>query len=81
MMIGQRTDAGAQANMVRALGRGGNKHLGRGNNLQAGGMMLADPGFVIAQFIETHDQFQVAFKGEGGVLTRGVKRSHKNTKT
>ena len=44
-------------------------------------MVLADPGFVIAQLVEAFDQLQVTLKGQGRVLPGGVKGGHKNPKT
>ena len=43
-------------------------------------MVLTDPGFVIAQLVQANDELQVTLKGEGGILTRGMKGGHKDAK-
>ena len=57
MMIRQGTHAGSQANVTRSLGGGGDKDLGRGDNLQARGVMFADPRLVVAEFVKANEQF------------------------
>ena len=49
VVVGQAGDAGAEADVPGALGGGGDDQLGRGDDLPAGGVMLADPGLVVAQ--------------------------------
>jgi hypothetical protein len=34
--------------------------------------MFAEPRFVVAELVETYDQFQVTLEGEGRVLPDGV---------
>src|SRR5690606_23829515 len=54
--------------VLRALGGGRDDQLGAGDRLPAGGMVLADPGFVIAECVEMGDQVHVAGNGEGRVV-------------
>src|SRR5712692_4748152 len=61
-MIRQRHDAGAEPDVARASGRAGDEHLGTGDDLEAAGMVLADPGFVIVQPVEMLEQFHIAFE-------------------
>jgi hypothetical protein len=49
------------------------KTSGAGDDLGAGGVVLADPGLVVAQLVETADQLEVTLEREGGVLPGGVK--------
>jgi hypothetical protein len=70
MMVGQRHDPGAQPNVARALGGGGQEHLRAGDDLEAAGVMLADPGLVIVETVEMLDQLHVALDGERRVLAQ-----------
>ena len=49
VVIGQRDDAGAEPDALGALGRGGDEQFGRGDDLEAGRVMLADPGLVVSR--------------------------------
>jgi len=64
-----------------ALGRGGNEHLRRSDDLEAAGMVLADPGLVIVQPVEMLDQLHVAFDGERGILVKRMERREKDAGT
>jgi hypothetical protein len=57
--------------VARALSGGGDEDLRRGDDLAAGGVVLADPRLVVAEAIEVLDEREVALEGERGVLTRG----------
>jgi hypothetical protein len=46
----------------RALCGGGNEELRTANELKPRGMMLTDPGFVKAQFVEQRDELEVALE-------------------
>ena len=46
---GQRAHAGAELDVLRALGRDPDEHLGRGDDLVAGRVVLADPRLVEAE--------------------------------
>ena len=72
VVVGQRRHAGAQLDVLGALGRGGDEHLGRGDDLVAGRVVLTEPGLVEAQRIEVLDQLEVALEGEGRVLSHRV---------
>ena len=65
MVVGQAGDAGAEHDVAGALGRRRDGQLGRGDQLPAGGMVLADPGLVVAQVIEPLDQLHVAARWPG----------------
>jgi hypothetical protein len=58
----------------RALCDTGNENLRRRNDLEATGMVLADPGFVIPEPIEMADEVHVAVKREVRVLVDFVER-------
>ena len=60
VVIRERGDAGAEADVPRALGGGGDEDLGRGDDLVAGAVVLADPGLVVAELVEVLDQLHVA---------------------
>ena len=74
VVVGQRDDPGAEADVAGALGRGGDEHLGTGDQLEPARMVLADPGFVIVQPVEMLQQLHVTMEGEGGVLLHAVER-------
>ncbi len=46
VVVGQGGDAGAQADVLGALGGGGDEQLGAGDQLVAGRVVLADPGLL-----------------------------------
>ena len=73
MVVGQRDDAGAEPDMARARRRVGDEELRAGDDLEAAGMMLADPGLVVAQHVEMLEQLHVAFERLGRVLLDLVK--------
>ena len=60
VVIRQRHHAGAEADLPGALRRRGDEDLGRGDDLEAGRVMLADPGFLVAEPVQILDQFEVA---------------------
>ena len=78
VVVGQRRDAGAEPDVPGALRGGGDEDLGRGDDLVAGGVVLAEPGLVEAELVEVLDQLQVAFEGEGGVLAHRVERGQED---
>ena len=63
-------DAGAQLDVASALRRGGDEDLRAGDDLAAGGVMLADPGLVVTELVEVHDQIEVALQRQRRVLDR-----------
>ncbi len=78
VVIGQRDHAGAELDALGALGRGGDEEFGAGDDLEAGRMVLADPGLVIAEPIEHLDQLEVAMQGLGGVAIQRMERGHED---
>ena len=50
--------------MAGALRRRGDEHLGAGDDLEAAGMVLADPRLVVVQSVEMLDQLHVAVDRE-----------------
>ena len=54
------------------------KISGRGDDLGAGGVVLADPRLVVAEPVEVHDQVEVALERQRRVLARRVERGHED---
>ena len=54
--------------------RRGDEDLGRGDQLPAGRMVLADPRLVVAELVEPFDQLHVAVHRQRGVLADPVER-------
>ena len=78
VVVRQRHDAGAEPDMPGALRRRGNEHFRAGDQLEAAGMVLADPRLVIIQPVEMLEQFEIALDRQGRVLVVVVKRREKN---
>src|SRR3546814_13467525 len=74
MVVGERAHPGAERDVRGARRRCGDEHLGGGDDLVAGRVVLADPGLVEAEGVEVLDQVEVALEGERGVLPDGVER-------
>ena len=74
VVIGQRDDAGAEPDVARALRRLRDEHLRAGDDLEAGRVVLADPGLVIVQPVEMDQQVHVALEREQRILVNGMKR-------
>lgn len=79
VVVRQTDDTGAKAEVAGALGRGGHEHLGGGNGFPSGAVMLADPGFVVAEAVEPLEQFEIAFQSQGGILAKPVERIQEDT--
>jgi hypothetical protein len=73
MVVAQRVDAGAEADVARLGRHGGDEQLGRRDDFVSGGVVLADPGFVVAEFIEMLDEAHVAFERQRRVFADGMK--------
>ena len=71
-------DAGAELDVAGPLGRRGDEDLRRGDDLGAGGVVLADPGFVPAELVEVGDELEVALDGQRRVLPGSVERRHED---
>ena len=80
MVIGKADDAGAQLDVLGAVGGDADEDFRRGDNFPAGAVMLANPGFVKAEVVEPLHQLQVAFQGKGRVFAGPVERAHKDAK-
>ena len=78
VVVGQRRHAGAQPDVLGALRRGGDEDLGRGDDLVAGRVVLAEPGLVEAERVEMLDQLQVALEGQRRVLAHRVERGQED---
>src|SRR4029079_1411477 len=78
-VIGQRDDAGAELDALGALAGRGEEHLGRGNGLPAGGMVLAAPEFVIAEFVELLDESEVAAELQHRMLADRMMRGEEGS--
>ena len=72
VVVGQAGDAGAEHDVPGALGGGGDEDLGRGDQLPAGRVVLADPGLVVAELVEPGDELEVAREGQGRVVAHAV---------
>ena len=75
---GQRRDAGAEADVLGALRGGGDEDLGRGDDLVAGRVVLAEPGLVEAEVVEVLDQLEVALERQRRVLADRVERGQED---
>src|SRR5262249_19635066 len=77
-VVGKGRDAGAEPDGAGALGRGGDEPLGRGDDLVAGRVVLADPGLVVAELVQPLDQLEVAAQRQVGVLVHRVEGGHED---
>ncbi len=80
VVVRQADDARAELDGARALGRRGQVHLRRRDDLPAGAVVLADPGFVETELVEPLDQLQVALEGIGRVSADLMEWGHENPK-
>ena len=78
MMVGQRDDTGAEADVTGALRGRGDEHLGAGNDLEPAGVVLADPGLVIVETVEVLEQLHVAIHRQRRVLIERVERGEED---
>ena len=81
VVVGQAEDAGAELDVLCALGGGGYEHLRGGNGLPAAAVVLADPCFVIAEPVEPFQELHVALKGEGWVFGGPVEGGHEDAES
>ena len=61
-----------------ALGGGGDEDLGRGDDLEAGRVMLADPGLLVAEPVQVLDQFEVAVECFSRILVERMERGEED---
>ena len=80
MMIRQADNPGAQFDLLRPLRRRSDEHLRRRDDLPPGAVVLADPGFVIAQLVQPLDQLNVPSDGQGGIFANPVEGPQKDSK-
>jgi hypothetical protein len=78
VVIGQRDDAGAEPDVAGALRRAGDEQLRRGDDLEAAGMMLADPGLVIIEPVEMDQQLHVAIERQQRIFAERMERREKD---
>ena len=71
VVIADADHAGAELDVAGPLGGRGDEDLGRGDDLAAGRVVLADPGLVPAQPVEVVDQLQIALERQRRVLPAG----------
>src|SRR2546425_1073702 len=75
---GERDDAGAKPNVARTLRGGRDEQLRAGDDLEAAGMMLADPRLVIIEPVEMDEKLHVAVEREQRVFGKRMKGSKKD---
>ena len=78
VVVGDADDAGAQLDVLGAVGGHADEDFRRGDGLPAGAVMLADPGLIEAQVVQPLHQFQVAVQGQGWIFAHPVERPHEN---
>ena len=79
VVVGQADDAGAEADVAGALRGGGDEDLGRGDQLPAGAVVLADPRFVVTELVEPLEQLEVAVQRQRGVFPDAVEGRHEDS--
>src|SRR3981189_3527158 len=78
MRVGERAHAGAEFDSLGALGGGDQEHFRRRDRLPSGGVMLADPEFVVVKFVERLSEFEVALERELRMLPDWMMRREKH---
>ena len=81
MVIRQRDDARAEADVARVFTSGGEEQLGARNRLPARRVMLATPELLEAEFIEVFHQLQIAPELKGRRLANRVVGGLENHRT
>ncbi len=74
VVIRQGIHAGAELDVLGAFGGHGDHHLGGGDELEPGRVMLADPRLVEAEPVHRDDQVEITFDGQRRVLPGGMER-------
>ncbi|WSK24403.1 hypothetical protein OG730_36670 [Streptomyces sp. NBC_01298] len=67
LVVGQGVDAGSEHDAAGALGRRGEEHLGRGDDLVAGGVVFTGPQLLVAEPVEVGGEVEVPAQLERGV--------------
>ena len=78
MVVRQAGDARTELDVLGAVGGDADDDLGRGDDLPARRVVLADPRLVVAEGVEPLDQFQVAVERQGGVVADAVERGEED---
>ena len=78
VVVAQRGDSGAEPNVPGPLGGRGNEDLRRGDDLAAGGVVLADPRLVVSAGVEVLHELEVPLQSQGRVLAGEVERRHEH---
>ena len=73
---GSELDAGAELDVLGPLRGDGDEDLGRCDDLEPGGVVLADPGLVEPEAVHRHDQVEVSLDRECRVLPDRVEGGH-----
>ena len=78
MVVGQRRHARTETDVAGALRGRRDEHLGRGDDLVAGGVVLAEPGLVEAELVQMLDQLEIALERQGRVLAHRMERGQED---
>src|SRR5262249_49410871 len=78
VVVGQRNDAGAEADVSGALGGEGDEDLGRADDLEARRMGLAGPRLLKAKPTEPRYQLEVSLEALGRILLVRMERRQKD---
>ena len=81
VVIGQGRHPSAEPDVLGALGGGGDEHLGAGDHLVAGRMVLADPGLLVGELVQPLHKLEVALDGQGRVLVDRVEGRDESPET
>jgi hypothetical protein len=68
VVVGERHHAGSELDVLGALGGRGDEDLGAADDLVAAGVVLTEPGLVVAEAIELGDPFEVVLERQRGAL-------------
>lgn len=78
LVVGEGVDPGAEHDPAGAFGGRGQEHLGRGDDLVAGGVVFAGPQFLVAEPVEVGGQVEVPAQLERGVTVGPVVRGEEH---
>ena len=78
VVVRQRDDAGAEPDVLGALGNRGDEQLRRGDGLESCRVMLTNPGLVVTEPVEPFDELEVAMQHIVRILVQGVERRQEN---
>ena len=72
MLVGEAEDAATDVQAPGALRRRHHEELGRGDDLPAGAVVLADPGLIEVEPIELFEELEVAIERDRRILLEPV---------